>query len=65
MPRRRADRECSISVDFERREIFSESQADVLFIEIQSGDPVASRRIQSKVAPLAPVLLVATRARIS
>ena len=38
----------------------SESQADVLFIEIQSGETVASRRIQSKVALLAPVLLVAT-----
>jgi len=37
----------------------SESQANVLFIEIQSGNPVASRRVQSKVALLAPVLLVA------
>jgi len=38
----------------------SESQADVLFIEIQSSDPVASRRVHSKIALLAPVLLVAT-----
>ena len=37
-----------------------ESQADVLFIEIQSSDPVASLRVQSKIAQLAPVLLVAT-----
>jgi len=38
----------------------SESQADVLFIEIHSGDPVASRRIQPEFALLPPVLLVAT-----
>jgi len=40
----------------------SESQADALFIEIQSGDPVASRCVRSKIALLAPVLLVATHA---
>jgi len=38
----------------------SESRADVLFIDIQSSDPVASRRVQSKIGLLAPVLLVAT-----
>ena len=38
----------------------SDFQADVLFTEIQSSDPVASRRVQSKIALLAPVLLVAT-----
>jgi len=41
----------------------SESQADVLFIEIQLSDPVSSRRVQSKIALLAPVLLVATHGR--
>jgi len=66
-PRRRAERE---SVHFplilkdvkHSREILqvSVSQADVLFIEIQSSDPVASRRVQSKVALLAPVHLVPT-----
>jgi len=65
MPRRRAERQI---VHFQfilndvkhSREILqlSESQDDVLFIEIQSGDPVASRRVQSKVALLAPVLFV-------
>ena len=38
----------------------SESRADVLFIEIQSSDPVASRRVKSKIALLVPLLLVAT-----
>jgi len=38
----------------------SDSQADVLFAEIQSSDPVASRRVQSKIVQLAPLLLVAT-----
>jgi len=38
----------------------SESQADVLFTEIQSSDPVASRRVQAKITLLAPVLLFAT-----
>ena len=37
----------------------SESQADVLFAEIQWSDPVASRRVQSEIALLAPILLVA------
>ena len=37
-----------------------EPQAVVLFIEIKSGDPVASRCVQPKVSLLAPVLLVAT-----
>jgi len=67
MPRRRAERE---SVHFQlilndvkhSREILqvSECQADVLFIKIHSGDPVASRRVQSKVALVEPLLLVAT-----
>jgi len=38
----------------------SESQADVLFIEIQFSDRVASRRVQSKIVLVTPVLLVAT-----
>jgi len=36
-----------------------ERPADVMFIEIQTGDLVASRRVQSEVALLASVLLVA------
>jgi len=42
----------------------SESQADVLFIEIQLSDPVASRRVQSKIALLARGLLVPTHGRV-
>ena len=38
----------------------SESQADVLFTEIQSFDPVAFSRVQSEIALLAPILFVAT-----
>ena len=67
MPRRRAERE---SVHFQlilkgvkhNREILqvSESQADVLFAEIKSSDPVASHHVQSEIALLAPVLLVTT-----
>jgi len=38
----------------------SGSQADVLFIEIHSSDPVDSRCVQSKIARLQAVLLVAT-----
>ena len=37
----------------------SESQADVLFAEKQSSDPVASRRVQYEIALLAPVLFIA------
>ena len=36
----------------------SESQADVLFTSIQSSDPVASRRVQSKIDLFTPILLV-------
>jgi len=36
----------------------SESQADVLFTSIQSSDPVASHRIQSKIDLFTPILLV-------
>jgi len=39
---------------------FSESQVDVLFIEVESGDPVGSRQVQFEVALLAHVPLVAT-----
>ena len=38
----------------------SESQADVLFAEIQSSDPVASRRVRSDIALLALILFIAT-----
>jgi len=38
----------------------SDSQADVLLIEIQSGDPVTSHRVQFKIALLATVQLVST-----
>ena len=67
MSRRRTERE---SVHFKlilmdakhSREILqvSESQADVLFAEIQSSDPVASRRVHSEIALLAPILFIAT-----
>jgi len=38
----------------------SESQADVLFAEIQSSDTVAFSRVQSEIALLALILFVAT-----
>ena len=68
MPKRRAEKESTHSIQLilndvkHSREILqvSDSQADVPFIEIQSNDPVASRRVQAKIALLATVLLVAT-----
>ena len=38
----------------------SESQADVLFAEIQLSDPVAFSRVQSEIALIALILFVAT-----
>jgi len=57
MPRGRAERECTLSVDFEGREIFSRDNAS---LRVSGLCTAASRRVQSKVALAEPLLLVAT-----